>query len=74
MYRLKKKYIYLKSLRSENHTPFFIFLIEALSSISCKNLNKISNKMSQKPIFRIPSNSAYSIRHEYAGQSVPQEG
>ena len=30
--------------------------------------------MSQKPISRKPSNSAYSIRHEYAGQSVPREG
>ena len=66
--------IWLKSLRSENHTPRFHFLIEELGPISCKNLNKFSKKMSQKPISLKPRNSAYSIRHDYAGQSVPQKG
>ena len=46
--------INLKSLRSENHTPVFNFLIEALGPISCKNLNKFSKKMSQNPISRKP--------------------
>ena len=31
----------LKSLRSENHNPVFIFLIEALGPISCKNLKNL---------------------------------
>ena len=44
----------LKSLRSENHTPRFIFLIEALGLTSCKNLNKFTIKMSPKPISRKP--------------------
>ena len=52
----------------------FIFLIKALGPISCKNMNKFSDRMSQKPISRKPSNSAYSIRHDYAGQSVPRKG
>ena len=53
--------------------PVFIFLIEALGPISCKNLNKFSNEMSLRTISG-PSNSAYSIRHEYAGHSVPRKG
>ena len=64
----------LKSSRSENHNPVFIFLIEALGPISCKKSEQFFLKMSQKPISCITSNSAYSIRHEYAGQSVPREG
>ena len=52
----------------------FIFLSKALGPISCKNLNKFLKKMSQKPISRKPSNSAYCIRQDYAGQSVPQKG
>ena len=34
--------------------PVFIYLFEALGPISCKNLKKFSNKMSQKPISRKP--------------------
>ena len=35
----------LKSLRSEHQYPVFIFLIEALGPISCKNLNKFSKNV-----------------------------
>ena len=67
----------LKSLRSENHTPRFQLLIEALGPMSCKNLNKFSKKCPNNLFFATisgPSHSACSIRHEYAGQSVPRKG
>ena len=68
----------LKSLKSENHTPIFIFLIEALGPISCKNLKNFQKEKVPKTYFSQtisgPSNSAYPIRHEYAGQSVPRKG
>ena len=36
--------LFFKVMGSENHTPRFIFLIEALGPISCKNLNKFKKK------------------------------
>ena len=74
---MELNYKYLQSLRSEIHTPHFHFLIEALGLISCKNLNKVSKKCPKNLFLATisgPSHSAHSIRHEYAGQSVPRKG
>ena len=69
--------IILKSLRSENHTPRFHLFNRSIRPYILKNLNKFSKKCRKNLFLAIISGSshpAYSIRHEYAGQSVPRKG